>query len=181
MLKAHSGQVSKSHEQTIASHLGHAFSIVAESEQAILLIHVSNTSHAYGGIRDSIRILSEASHQVKSGRKSLLSSAMLGIFLILGIYHLGLALQRPDAKIIFGGGICILLFCHLGSTIEATSFLNPDPFSYQFRHRLKNVSSILIAVFFLKYTDTLFPFRKTIKLILLPSFHFWYFIALVPS
>ena len=82
---------------------------VRPSSNMILMIHLSNFHHARGGIYEPPVLQLARSYQKSYRSATLRSQMLLGILLIVGLYHLVLFLmRRTDRVALFFGLFCLM-------------------------------------------------------------------------
>jgi signal transduction histidine kinase len=125
----------------------HVFSI--EDTVAHLLVHVSNFEHRSGGIRGSIELGSPM--QIMSARadRQIRDFFLIGAFLIIGIYFMGLFLMRSELYKLYFSLICILMVFRL-LLLSESEFISGDWITGISRLRLEYLSfSLLVTLFVL--------------------------------
>lgn len=74
-----------------------------------LVVHVSNFEHRSGGIRGSFQLGTPMQVMSKSAERQYKDFFLLGAFLIIGIYFMGLYLMRSELYKLFFALICLLM------------------------------------------------------------------------
>ncbi len=125
-----------------------------------IIIHVSNYHHKYGGFRSALQFGTEKSLRQKRDKKLAVSYVILGILVIMAIYHLGLFIQRREDKSsllfsLFSFNITLYsLFGSSGFLYEL--FPNPSVMAYEILHKI-NIFTVYAALpLFYSFIGTVF-------------------------
>ena len=134
-----------------------------------LVLHVSNFHHRKGGPVEVIEL--GLANQVHREREQAVAVQMFlaGAILMIGLYHLGLAvIRRRERSSLFFAFFCLLIGVYTllsGERYFATLF--PDA-SWEARVRLTNLTSFLSLPVFLSFIASLFPdqvIRRPVRVI----------------
>ena len=95
---ASNGQVGTSKDTMIAQKIPTVAFFQPTQPQVDIVIHISNYQHRNSGLYNNILLGTATTiHQLHMGRQ-LVSGALIAIYLIIGIYHIGLYLFRPQNR-----------------------------------------------------------------------------------
>ena len=154
------------------------FLFESQDTVAHLVIHVSSYEHRSGGIRGEVELGAPAQIMEDHSNRLIADYFLMGAFLIMGIFFLGLYLLRREDYRLYFSIICLLMTFRIAITGNAELF-GPDWLSGIGRLRLEHLSFDLLVPFFVLMIRHLFPyeFNRTLFRVIL-----WisaFFIALV--
>ncbi len=144
--------------QTVIRYTRPLTTATVSASEMDLLIHVSNFDHRFSGIVGGITLGPEEQMTTARQKDLFRGHFLIGAFLIIGIYFLGLFLIRSEEFRLYFSLICILMAFRvvliLDLPILATLNLNGPALA-----RLDNLNIYLFAPFFTLMIHSLFPFE----------------------
>ena len=135
-----------------------------KSSSLLVIIHVSNHVHARPGLLLTPKIERASKASIHNLKQYLINAGVVGILLIIGLYHLTLFLQRRDDKLSLTFsllcGAFLLRSLLTSSIIEIQDFSNSLS-SAQWILRLEYLSMPLIGLSGILYIQTMYPSKYT--------------------
>ena len=164
--------------QTVFRPWTNFFIFESKDTVANLVIHVSSYEHRSGGIRGEVELGTPVQIMEDHSNRLFTDYFLIGAFLIMGIFFLGLYLLRREDYRLYFSVICLLMTFRIAITGNAELF-GPDWLNGLGRLRLEYLSFDLLVPFFVLMIRHLFPyeFNRTLFRVIL-----WisaFFIALV--
>ncbi len=143
-----------------------------------ILIHVGNFRYIDGGIQTSLNLGSQ--HRI-SARQDFLAgwdNFLFGVFIIMGMYHLGLfLLRKEDLSTLYFGLFSFFVGLRTFVTGERVLLALIPAISWDFGLRMEFFTMPLTGIFFILYIRTLFPEEANKKIIFgLSALHAVYFL-----
>jgi len=128
-----------------------------------LVVHVSNFEHRSGGIRGSFELGTPMQIMSQRAERQYKDFFLLGAFLIIGIYFMGLFLMRSELYKLFFSLICLLMVFRI-LLLSDTGFLDNTWVSGISRLRLEYLSFDLLVPLFVLMIRYVFPndFPRTV-------------------
>lgn len=121
-----------------------------------LVVHVSNFEHRSGGIRGSVEIGTPMQLMSESAARQYKDYFLLGAFLVVGIYFMGLYLMGARLYILFFSLISLVMSFRI-LILSDTSLEVGDWISGISRLRLEYLSFVLLVPLFVMMVRVLFP------------------------
>ncbi|MEX0987756.1 MAG: sensor histidine kinase [Bacteroidales bacterium] len=142
--------------QTVFGYLPTIYVLPVKSREIDLVVHVSNFEHKSGGIRGGLEIGTPLQIMEKSLRRQNRDFFLLGAFLVIGVYFMGLYLMRSTLYKLFFSLICMVMGFRILILSEA-GFLSGDWVTCISRLRLEYLSFDLIVPLFVMMIRVVFP------------------------
>ena len=121
-----------------------------------LLVHVSNFEHRSGGLRGSVELGTPMQVMSASANRQYRDFFLMGAFLVMGIYFLGMFLTRSELYKLFFALVCLVMFYRI--LVLSDSMLNRgDWISGISRLRLEYLSFDLLVPLIILMIRFLYP------------------------
>jgi signal transduction histidine kinase len=155
------GQVGKSYEESTPEWSIQLNDFELDPSKPLTVVwHISNYHHHYGGTWDVPTLgTNQIVHSKIQQNKNLLS-AMLGIFLLMGIYHFGIFMQRPQRDAILWFSFLCLSFAISVASFNYFFFIDswlPSTARYITQVKALSISPVLVEIFTILYFATTIP------------------------
>ncbi|MCF8225352.1 MAG: sensor histidine kinase [Bacteroidales bacterium] len=132
------------------------FVFTPKSNEMDLVVHVSNFEHRSGGIRGSVEIGTTVDIMHDRANRQFMDFFLMGAFLIIGIYFMGLYLIRAELYKLFFSLICLMMAFRiflLSDTAISDSFISNGIT----RLRLEYLSFDILVPLFVMMIRFIFP------------------------
>lgn len=133
-----------------------------------LVIHVSNFEHRSGGLRGGVELGTPMQIMSKKADQGIRDAFLVGAFLIIGIYFMGLYIMRAEMYKLFFAMICLLSAFRI-DLLGESGFVNYDFLNGITRLRLEYLSFDLLVPMFVLMIYHIFRYdfpRLILKIIL---------------
>ncbi len=163
-LVAQNGKVGESFEQMTPKWSSREYYFKTQGEFTELIVQVSNFCHKKGGMGKSISI-GNASHIAHENKKAQgIDIFLIGIMLIIGLYHIGLFIIRPKAKTTLFFAFVMLATALFTFVTSEFIILNLFPnFSWHWLVKINYISNYTRAIFFALFLAYLFEEEISVK------------------
>ena len=156
-LLAEVGEISTTAEGHVPFYRYELEKLESDTDEHILILHVSNFSYYYGGIWKNLVIGTLDNINSEVLENYLADLFLMGALFVMGIYHLGIYLLRKknDTALYFG----LICFCGIlrNLVLQNHLFLELFPFvGWYWMLRLEYLSLIFILFFVVLYADAFF-------------------------
>ncbi len=123
-----------------------------------IVVHVSNFHHWQGGIWESLGVGNQKNIHKSRERGLFLDSLILGSFLIMGLYHLGMFFTRVENHSpLYFGLLNILIAIRMIATGEISFLLGIESVGFRFHILVIYISFYLCVPVFCLFVRSLFP------------------------
>lgn len=149
-----SGKLGKTKEEANASFVYESQEFSSDSDTLEVLIHVSNFMNPKGGLFSGLQLGTSAQIDKKIIQQSMINSFLLGIFLLMLIYHVVLyLLRRKDISNLYFALSCLGFFVYNGIVDGLFSAFIPNvEFIVLYRLMFLSLTVIVSALFLFVYS-----------------------------
>ncbi len=159
------GKVGVNKESMIPQYLPQIVNFQTHKSSFYVVLQVSNFFHYKGGFWFSSEL--GTAHQIHKKRHKLLSfeTLLVGVLLIMGIYHFGLFYsRRNDRSTLYFGFFCLVLMVRILFTGERFSTVMFADLSWEFGVKIEYLSFFLPMPIFFGFVRVLYPKETSTKL-----------------
>ncbi|MDH3603091.1 MAG: 7TM-DISM domain-containing protein, partial [Candidatus Tectomicrobia bacterium] len=155
------------------------------SDRLDIVIRVANFHHRKGGVWEAIRFGAADDIRASRERTLLLSLALTGSFVIMGLYHLGLFALRPsEPSPLYFGLFCLLIALRTLTTGERYLIELMPAFDWEALMKITYLTFYLGVLVFAGFVRSLFPQdmpKKALYLIGMVSLVFASLVLILPA
>ncbi|MCB0734803.1 MAG: hypothetical protein H6608_07300 [Flavobacteriales bacterium] len=129
-----------------------------QAGHALITLHVSNSTFPMGGIQSAVAVGGVQPMMLHQLRIMLMSAFIVGILVIMGIYHIGIFLfRRKDKGPLYFAVMCLAFALRELLGQETLMWKIYDGFPYELGVRMLYVTLGFLFIIFLKFIDNIFP------------------------
>lgn len=156
------GVTGKSQEECIPAYQTAHVHLPADTNQIDLVIEVANFHQQMGGLRTHINYMADQQFRLSQERETLMRYFCLGIFFIIGFYHLGLFIMNHEDRPSFNFGFfCLDIFVFLVLRGRVIHFFYEDV-NWEWANKIEYITLFMSLPFFYNFYYRSFPqqFRR---------------------